>query len=159
MKHLGLLLVGAHYPEVSSDPGALDGQLRRYLAALECAPESILVFKCYRGDIPALNQCEAWVASGSPLLWEAGTTAYKALLHLVTHESRMRRPIFGLNHGEQVLTDALCADTGSPALPRSLRNPFRSFWVSDVLYQVNGGQLVKAPRPTRTRDYFLPMVA
>jgi|GEM_PF-2937866 len=158
MKHVGILLAGAHYPKVSPDPGQLDGQLRRYLDGLGCAPESISVFSCFEGDMPRVGQCEAWIVSGTPLLWTAGAAFYEAFLELVEHEVRQGRPVFGLNHGEQVLVDALCPEAGSPTLPRTLRNPFRSFWISDVLYQVENGRLVGAPRPAKSRNYRVPVL-
>lgn len=149
MTHLGILLAAMHYPDVSADPADLDGQFRRYLASLGHVPGRITVRACHAGE-PPQAAADCWILSGSPWLWDAGADDYERLLDHIRRASGRGEPVYGLNHGEEVLEAALCparVRRNAHSLPSSIRNPFRSFWMRDRLYALQDGALAVLPRP------------
>lgn len=155
MCHFGLLLAADHYPAVSDDPARMDAQLRHYLAANDLPVSRLTVFHCYRGDLPSPSApCSAWIVSGAELIYDAEShdLAYR-LRRLIGRLADARQPVFAMNCAEHILYDTLCADPAprpaTPATPRSVRNPFRSFWMRDRLYRYapSRGTLEPLPRP------------
>ncbi|NHX28206.1 hypothetical protein HA397_30185, partial [Escherichia coli] len=81
--------------------------------------------------------------------------ALHRFLHVAAEQGRAA---YGLNHGEHVLHRAL-APAGAmapatPALPRTIRNPFNSFWQRDILFAfcARDRRVKPLPRPSALAD-------
>lgn len=144
MKHLGIILTFDHFPEVSADAAALDAQLRRYLVFLGHRIDRVSVLDCIDQTPRDYPGCDLWIVSGSPRL--LATDTYDTLKQEIRRLSQ-NAPVYGLNHGEHVVHDALASPFAPPPptapSPRCVRNPFRSFWISDRLYGLSRERRVK----------------
>ncbi len=157
MTNLGILLACEHYPEVSTSPARLDAQLRLWLEETGHVVTQIKVFNSFFGMLPEdPRDCDLWIVSGA--LIDYAQSSDCALHVFLRAAEASGREIYGLNHGEHVMHKAL-AQTGSlppatPALPRSIRNPFNSFWRSDTLFAFDPkARSVQAlPRPRALAD-------
>lgn len=127
----------------------MDRQFRDYLASLGHVPSKVTVCRCYAGEKPDV-EASIWIVSGQPSQSEVGTGHHDQLLDHIRRVGIAGQPVYGLNYGERVLEAALCKRRDRHdrwQSPRSVRNPFRSFWMRDVLYSVVDEVLVGAPRP------------
>ncbi|MDA5092843.1 hypothetical protein O2N63_01935 [Aliiroseovarius sp. KMU-50] len=157
MAKLGILLACEHYPEVVAEPARVDAQLRLWLQDAGHDINGIRVFNCFLGDFPECDtDCDLWIVSGA--LIDLNHSYESRLCGFLCAVAAAGRPLMALNHGEHVVHKALAADGASPPatpeLPRSIRNPFNSFWRSDTLFAFSASSrsLKALPRPTELMD-------
>lgn len=145
MKHLGLLLCFDHYPAVRADLSGIDRQFLECLRAEGHEIGSVSTVDLAGGVPPILPLCDLWVISGAPPCLHAGReNLLDQIRKLAAHA-----PVYGLNHGEHVLHAALCPDAtapNTPRLPRTVRNPFWSFWRRDRIFCHHAGRIEALPR-------------
>lgn len=143
MSKLGILLACDHYPTVSDKADQIDAQLRYWLAATGTTFDDVEVFAVYDGALPHhAASCEAWIVSGAllPPVFDQNDRG-KRLKNFLRAAASFGRPIYAINHAEHVVHDALAAFCASrpetPATPRAIQNPFRSFCARHKLHRFN----------------------
>ena len=140
MSHLGILLACDHYPQVKPFDETLDRQLSSWLQLLGHDIQRVTAFDAHLGQLPATTSaCGLWIVSGTPLAWSPCCRDREgALCQFLKGVAASGLPIFALHRGEHVLHKALAspfeAPPETPAHVRAIRNPFRSFQMSDRLF-------------------------
>ncbi len=156
MSRIGILLACNHYPQVSDDPIALDAQFKKYLGALGHSADELLVFEWFNGDKPAhAGLADAWIVSGHWIAWPtSGCDSFGGLISFLRAADALGLAVFGLNHGEHILHQALALPgapaPGTPISMRAIRNPFRSFLIRDRLFAFDptARKVREMPRPS-----------
>lgn len=155
MAHLGILQIFDHFPFLSEDFDQFDGQFRRYLAHHGWQISRVSVCDA-RGEIPiSWPACDVWVVSGTAALM---TDEMRGDLVAQLRDMAENACILATNGAEHLLHEAFAGPDApspmTPAAPRSVRNPFRSFWTRDRLYSVETDRVVPLTRPETTAGFF-----
>ena len=141
MTHLGILLACEHYPRVAADASKLDAQLRIWFEALGHDITRVSVFETYEGNTPgSVGDCDIWIVSGAALDWHPSCQDRRGdLFRFLRGVDAIGAPIFGTYCGEHAVHAAIGSPFADPPVSpcrlRSIRNPFRSFIVSDRLFE------------------------
>ena len=155
MAHLGVLQVFDHYPCISDNVRALDGQFRRYMEQLGWPLTRMTVVDARETLATPLPDCDVWIVSGTAdLLSDAARIHLQSVLRTLARH----RTVMALNGGEHLLFDTFAGPSAkpprTPRMPRSVRNPFRSFWTRDRLYGLGAEGVHVLPRPEAEAGYF-----